>query len=248
MHGTLHSVVAEFKAAVSLCYPVRTSPEAWVLPEGTVPESVPHDAAAERIKSVLVAWAARSPRPVWVARNLAIRWLEAQPSIGIDPDVCVLEPPPDAVQELASLYLWKPGHHPPPVCIEVVSAHHPHKDYVAIQDRYAAMGTQELIVFDPLLVGPHSLGGPVLLQLWRRNPVGVLERVHFGNTPAFSQVVEAWLVPDEGRLEFADDRAGEHRWLNIEGQERAEKERERAARTDLERRLADLQSSIGSRS
>jgi hypothetical protein len=268
MHGTLISVVPKFAAAVSFRYPVQASPEAWALPEGTVPESVPHDAAAERIKSVLVAWANRSPRHVWVARNLAIRWIPAQPSVGIDPDVCVLEPPPDAVGQLSSLCLWKPGHHPPPVCIEVVSANHPHKDYLAIQDRYAAMGTQELIVFDPLLVGPRSLGGPALLQLWRRDPVGVLERVHVGSAPAFSQVLEAWLLPDASQLDFADDRSGAHRWLNLEEQERAEKERERAekerehaekereraekereraARLDVERRLAELEDRIGKR-
>src|SRR5258706_12713097 len=79
---------------VSLRYPVRPKPEAWVLPEGPVPESTAHDAAVLRIYLLLVEWAARQPGRVRVARNLALRWIEQYPSSGIDPDLCVLDPAP----------------------------------------------------------------------------------------------------------------------------------------------------------
>jgi hypothetical protein len=255
MHATLVAVTRSPAAAVSLRYAVDKIPEAWVLPEGTVPQSIPHDTVAEYLKLVLLAWAARTSRPVKIARDLAIRWLEQMPQIGIDPDVCVLQPPPPGAEDLASLCLWKPGHYSPPLCIEVVSANHPHKDYASIQDRYALIGTRELVVFDPLLVGPPSLGGPVALQLWRRDELGIFERVHFADEPVYSRVLEGWLVPRDRLLCIADDPRGERLWLTGEEseraekereraekeRERAEKERERAARQDLERRVRELE-------
>lgn len=270
MHANLLRM-SEMRGAVSIArqYPVRAWLEAWELPEGPVPESVPHDHAADHLRRVLEAFAARSSRSLFVARNLAVRWLEERPGVGIDPDVCLLEPAPPNADRLSSLCLWKPGHRAPSLAVEVVSTNHPYKDYAAIQDRYAALGAQELCVFDPLLAGPAALGGPVPLQLWRRDALGQLALVHFGSDAAFSEVLEAWLVPSDALLEVADDRAGKLRWLTGEEQalagqereraekeqalagrereraekerERADKERERAARLDLERRVAELE-------
>ena len=241
-----------FRAAVALRYSVAPRLEDWVLPEGTVPESAVHDAAAQRLRLVLEAWAARRREllperaAVQVARNLAVRWLEDAPQVGIDPDVCVLCPPPPEGPLVESVCLWRSGHHPPRISFEVVSRNHPHKDYVAVHERYAAMGTGELVV----------------LQLGRRDDSGALERVHFGPGPAYSEVLDAWLLPREHHLDLADDRAGACRWQTEEEhqraekereraekereraekeRERAEKERERAARLEVERRLADLE-------
>jgi hypothetical protein len=258
MHGNLIGVTRGASAGVSVRYAVRSIPEAWVLPEGTVPESIPHDDAAHYLQLVLLAWAAGSQVPVRIARNLAIRWLEEMPQIGIDPDVCVLCPPPPDVERLSSLRLWEPGHEPPPLCIEIVSQNHPHKDYAAIQDRYAAIGTRELVVFDPLLAGPAALGGPVALQLWHRDDLGLFERVHFGSAPLYSQVLGAWFVPDGGLLRIKNTPQDSDCWLTAEEQERAEKEQERAekeqeraekeqeraARLDVERRLAELEARL----
>jgi hypothetical protein len=214
-------------ATVSIRYPVRPSLETWVLPEETVPEAPIHDEVAEALKLLLRAWAARSPGQIRIARNLAIRWLEQHPKTGIDPDVCVLAPPPPDLDDLGSLCLWKPGHAVPTLCFEIVSANHPYKDYVALQDRYAAMGTHELIVFDPLLAGPKSLGGPVPLQLWRRDPSRAFERIHFGDAPVYSEVLDAWVIAEGRKLCIADDRAGKRRWLNEAQQNRIEAEQNR---------------------
>lgn len=227
---------------VILRYRVVPQPEDWVVPEGTVPESVMHNEAARELELRLRAWAERSPRALAIARNLAIHFYEDQPRLGIDPNVCVLEPPPEEFQELTSLCLWKEGHWPPPLSIEIVSLSHPNKDYRTIQDRYAAMGARELVIFDPLLAARRVLGGPVPLQLWRYDGFGLLERVHASAAPAFSEVLRAWLIPDGQHLAIATDRAGEQRWLTNEEQARAEderarteKENERAQRTELER-------------
>jgi len=244
----------QVRATVSVRYPVPTTPAAWVLPEGTVPESPVHHDVAHRLTLLLEDWAARQTEPMRVLRNLALRWLEEYPQTGIDPDVCLLAPPPPDLDECGSLCTWKPGHTPPPLCLEIVSSNHPYKDYVALQDRYAALGTRELVVFDPLLAGPRSLGGPVALQVWKRDVSGVLERVHFGNVPAYSDVLDAWLVPEGRKLHISDDRAGTKRWTTPAeraqaGAERAQAdaERERERSEDLERRLRELEEKLSGR-
>lgn len=253
-------------ATVSVRYPVRPSLEAWVLPEGTVPEAPIHDEVAEALKLLLRAWAVRVPGSVRIARNLAIRWLEDHPSTGIDPDVCVLAPPPEDLDDLGSLCLWKPGHYAPTLCFEIVSKNHPHKEYVAIQDRYAAMGTHELIVFDPLLAGPKSLGGPVPLQLWRRDITGAFERLSFGDAPVYSEALDAWVIADGRTLFIAEDRAGKRRWLNevdyaridakqahadaqrVRGElerEKASAEQQRSEREAMQREIDALKARLG---
>jgi hypothetical protein len=238
-----------------------------------VPESTAHDAAVLQIYLLLVEWAAKQPTKVRIARNLAVRWLETHPQSGIDPDLCVMDPPPPGTdRDLSSLCLWKPGHVAPRFCVEVVSANHPYKDYVEIVERYASMGAPELLVFDPLLQGPRSLGGPVPLQLWRRDATGTFERVHYGDQPVHSNALDAWLIAQPPRLVIAHDRAGSRPWLTEtereraekeraildwereraekereraeKERERAEKEREQAARIELERRLADLEAKL----
>lgn len=246
-------------ASLSLRYPVSPKPDAWVIPEGTVPESSAHDAAVQRIHALLSHWAQHQPGRVRVARNLAVRWLPEYPRAGIDPDLCVLSPAPVEMEtDLGSLCLWKPGHFAPRFCVEVVSRNHPHKDYVEVPERYASLGVEELLVFDPLLQGPRSLGGPAALQLWRRDATGLFERVAFGSEPVHSQVLDAWLLFDQGQLVIAEDCAGTRPWHTGLEQaqadaeearakaeaEGAEKELERAARLDLERRLAELEAKL----
>ena len=242
------------RSGVSIRYAVTAKPELWEIPEGPVPESTAHDAAVLRLFLLLSAWA-NMRSGVRVARNLALRWLEEHPRTGIDPDVCVLHPTPEDFDSLRSLRLWEPGRVPPIFCGEIVSASHPYKDYAEIHERYAALGAFELFVFDPLLLGPHALGGPVTFQLWRRDAIGALERVHFGNEPVYSHALDAWLSVAERELIISDDRAARHRWQTGEERERTEKERERAekereraekeqerrARMALEQRVAELE-------
>ena len=92
--------------------------------------------------------------------------------------MCVIDAAPlDFDDDLSSLCLCKQGHQAPRLCVEVVSHSHPYQDYTAIQERYAALGTLELLVLDPWLHGPRALGGPMPLQLWRRDATGLFERV-----------------------------------------------------------------------
>ena len=241
-----------------------------MLPEGPVPESTAHDAALERACSILRAWAKRTNNGARISRNLAVRWLPDHPRTGIDPDVAVLWPGPTDFDELGSYRVWEPNRPPPVFAIEVVSSGHPYKDYSWVHEGYAAMGAVELLVFDPQLFGPQSLGGPVPLQLWRRDATGAFERVHHGEEPVYSQVLEAWLLVEGRKLVISDDRAGKRAWPTLEEaaaveasarawaeaeqskaeaeqskaeaeQSKAEAEQERALRVALEAKLGELQ-------
>jgi Uma2 family endonuclease len=206
----------------------------------------------KHIVSLLTAWAVRTGNGARIARNLAVRWLPDHPTTGIDPDVAVLLPGPADFDDLSSYRLWEPGRVPPPFAVEVVSASHPYKDYALVHEGYAEMGVAELLVFDPLLVGPPALGGPVSLQLWQRDVSGVLDRVHFGNQPVYSRVLDAWLSVSGRQLEISNDRGGTQRWPTLEqaaaaeaqsalARVSAELESERTKREALEQRLRDLE-------
>jgi Uma2 family endonuclease len=215
-----------------LRYDVPVVRDDWVLPEEPMPESQPHDLVLDLLKAILLAWVARTGRDAQVARNLAVRWDEDRPRMGVDPDLCILSPRTPEGDELTSLCLWRPGHEPPRVAIEVVSESNPRKDYVTAPERYAASGTQELWIFDPKLAGPTSHGGPHRLQIWARDEDGSFRQRYGGPGPARSNALDGWLFPvDEGRrLRIADDEAGTAWWLTPEEQERAATEQERAAK------------------
>jgi hypothetical protein len=189
---------------------------------------------------LLQAWAERTGQNAQIARNLAVRWIEAAPKVGIDPDVSVLCPPPPEGGRVESLRLWVPGHHVPLLCFEIVSKNHPHKDYAEVHLRYAAMGAREVVVFDPLLAGPKALGGPVSLQIWRCDAAGALACVYFGPGPARSEILDAWLIVQGQELAIASEPFGEHWQTNLE-RERAEKELERA---EKERALAEMEHAL----
>ena len=237
MHARIATMSEPQAGAVLVRYPVRPIREAWVLPEGPVPESTTHDAASRELWLTLDAWVKRKGRNALVVRNLAVRWMEDAPKVGIDPDAALIEPAPPE-EALSSYRLWEANGVAPRFCVEIVSESHPYKDYAAIQDRYAAMGTRELVVFDPLMCGPAALGGPVALQVWRRDAAGVLERVHFGRSPAYSIELGAWLHADGRFLRIADDEAGRNRWLTGEEQALADKEQ---ALADKDRLSAELE-------
>ncbi|WP_437306889.1 Uma2 family endonuclease [Sorangium sp. So ce388] len=231
---------------------VVPDPVRWVLTEETVPESRPHDLLSERIRCLLLGWAARAGRIVQIGRNLAIRWDRQHPQLGVDPDVYLVEPPPPEGDAVRSLLLWKDGHVAPRLAVEIVSAQHPTKDYVIAPQKYAACGIEELWVLDPFLEGPRAHGGPFRIQLWRRLADVSLAQVHAGEGPAWSEIVQGWLhavrSPAGWSFDLSTDEAGAERWSTPEEAERAAKEAaqrdaeaERAARDVAEQRIRELE-------
>ena len=229
------------------CYDGASPPPSWYLDETPVPESTLHDQVLLLMRLLLLAWVTRENRFAYVAHNLALRWLRAQPKVGLDPDLALYEPAPPRVAKLRSVRTWRPGHTAPKVALEVVSAKHPFKDYATAPARYAASGTGELWVFDPLLAGPRAGGGPHRLQVWARTGRGELARVYAGEGPCRSPYLGAWLVVAEAgqQLRLSDDRAGTKLWPTPEEAERAAKEAERAAKEAALDELARLRAELG---
>ena len=202
------------------------------------------------MEELLLGWTKRSGRSAQVGRNLALRWDESFPRVGVDPDVYVVEPPPPEGDEVTSLCTWKTGHFPPLLAVEIVSPSRPDKDYTSSPEKYAASGTEELWIFDPYLAGLPVHGGPFRLQVWRRDEESSFDRVYTGEGPFRSKAIDAWIfVVNEGRsLAIADDEAGTKWWMTPEEMERAEKERERAGkereRAEKERERAEKEDAL----
>ena len=207
-------------------------PADWTLPEEPVPESILHATVVDLLQAILLHWVASKKLDALVATNLAVRWVEAEPNVGLDPDLCLVLPRPPDAERLESLRTWVPGQHTPALAVEVVSKNHPYKDYGDAPERYAAAGVGELWVFDPLLVGPRALGGPLLLQVWLRAADGTFVRAFAGEAPAFSPTLGAWIhVTDDGqRLRVAGDESGGRMWPTEAEAERAAKQAERVAK------------------
>jgi Uma2 family endonuclease len=217
--------------AMELVYRLPKARKEWALGEETMPESVLHDEAVALLRAIL-AWWARGHHGMQVARNLAIRWDQEHPQFGIDPDVCVLSPAPPEGRDLRSVRTWMPDHHAPVLAIEVVSESNPRKDYEVAPEKYAASGTRELWIFDPLLSGPSAHGGPHRIQVWQRDADDRLVRTYAGDGPARSTLLGAYLVvvSDGVSLRIAEDADGTLFWLTSEEAERTAKEAERTAK------------------
>ncbi len=217
-----------------------------------MPESVLHERIITLLIAILNAWIARTARDALAGGNLALRFDATQPRRGVDPDVFLVEPRPPEGERTTSLRLWEPEHHAPRVAVEVVSENTATKDY-DLEDgpaRYAAAGVKELWVFDPLLLGPRSAGGPWVLQVWRRSPKGSFRRIYQGAGPAYSRELRAWLVvTDSGmRLRLAEDALGKRLWPTAAEEERAGREEERAGREAAEAEVARLRALLAERS
>lgn len=194
-----------------------------------MPRGAWHTEVQTCVSSAMEAEIERAGRDAQVLQEAAVRWIEERPGVGVDPDVCWVEPAPPEGKRLRSLLTWRPGHNVPLVALEVVSPNNPAKDYEIAPERYADLGVRELWIFDPDLEGPRAGGGPYRLQVWRTEGEN-FERVHAGDGPFRSQALGAWLVLTQERrmLRLAEDPFGQRLWPTVAERERAEKERERA--------------------
>jgi len=209
--------------SMSVRYDLPGPAPGWELGE-TMPSSYLHDQIVTLLRAILTHWAARFRPDALVARELAVRWDRERPANGVDPEVAVFaQRPPGDLALLRSMCTWKEGHTAPIFAIEVVSDTEPRKDYAIAPDKYAASGVRELVVFDPMLSGPKTHGGPFRVQVWRPDGSGAFARVYAGEGPSYSEVLGAHLVVvDEGKqLRLADDAQGERLWLTAEEAARA---------------------------
>ncbi|MBK9264009.1 MAG: Uma2 family endonuclease [Polyangiaceae bacterium] len=222
-------------------------PADWYIEDDEpVPTSTKHDDYADRLKSTLRAWNERMGHDFLVNRELAFRWDERHPRVGVDPDVFVTEMPPrEPDGDIRRVRTWEKGNRPPLLAIEIVSRSRPKKDYSESPEKHALLGTYELWVFDPHLHGYTPKQPPVLLQIFRRETNDELVQVYAGAGPYRSEVLDAWVMVIDGELVIANDREGKDRWPTLEeveqmrADEEAKRADEQAKRADEEAKRAD---------
>lgn len=194
----------------------ESSPGPWYFEREHVPNPILHGDIIFVLRDIFQRWAASRGAEVIVCSNFGCRWDPTDALAGIAPDLAVLEPPPPEGMLTTFLQVWKPGHRPPRLAVEIVSRATSDKDYLQSPVRCACLGTPELWIFDPQRLGSRLGDGPHLLQIWRRaqGHKGRMERIHAGEAPAFSPELGAWLhVTEKGtRLRIADDEEGSLLW------------------------------------
>ncbi|MBI4815547.1 MAG: Uma2 family endonuclease [Deltaproteobacteria bacterium] len=139
---------------------------------------------------------------VFIGADSFFGWVEKEPLVRVSPDVYLLDDPPERPFPL-SFQTWRTGHRAPRFALEVVSEKWK-KDYDDAPDKYALLGTAELVIFDAG-AGTTRVKRRERLQVFRRDELGALVRVYAGPGPAWSEELKAALVsiPVSGSLELA---------------------------------------------
>lgn len=191
----------------------------------------------------------------YIGADQFFAWVPEAPLVRISPDVYLLDdPPPPPFPR--SWKTWE-GHPAPRFAVEIVSGRDDHpaewkKDYDESPAKYAQLGTQELVVFDPdAAAGRIANEDRVALQLYRRARDGAFIREHAHDGPVYSEQLGAWLVAhvEDGaaRLRLARDKAGAD--LVLSEAEARDEERQRRlaaerAREEAERGRMEAESEV----
>jgi Uma2 family endonuclease len=237
----------------------------WYLSdEDDMGESIEQSEIIDTLRSVLRELAReRSWSRVYVGSDQFFAWVPEEPQVRVSPDVYLLDDPPPPPPP-ASWQTWREGHRPPRFAVEIVSGDEQHpdrwrKDYDQGPQKYAQLGTRELVIFDPQAALGHARNPRrVALQCYRREPDGGFVRVYRGPGPLHSFELAAYLlVVTEGsvaRLRVSRDLQGhdrvptaaEARDAALENRDIALEDRdaERQARERAERELAELRAKV----
>jgi Uma2 family endonuclease len=197
-----------------------------------------HGDAVKCFVDVSVALREEQGREAYIGWDVFIEWDPNDPRARVSPDMFLLDGQSPFIAP--SIWnTWQPGCDPPSFALEIVSKKSRTKDYDQNPPRYAALGVDELVVFDAEPHGEETFA----LQLYRRTSRGQFLRMYAGTGPVRSKVLRAWLVvvaqPGEGgpHVRLARDAegtdlvlTGEERATTAEAQANAERERANAER------------------
>ena len=181
---------------------------------------------------------------VVIDRDQFFAWIEREPRVRLAPDVYLLRNPPDKAL-VDSWMTWLPGHHPPEFALEIVSGDW-RKDYHDNPAKYAHLGVQELVIFDPRFES-RPAGGGLPFQVYRRDEAGDFVPMPAQAQKAWSDILGVYLLVvghgESVRLRLSED--GVRPLPTPRQRERAETQRERTEkereRTEKERYIAQFE-------
>lgn len=198
-----------------------------------------HGGAVKLLVDATIALCRDQGREAYVGWDVFVEWDPNDPRARVSPDMFLLDGQSPRIAP--SIWCtWEPGCDPPRLAMEIVSKKSRAKDYDLNPSRYAALGVEELAIFDADPRGEQAFA----LQLYRRTSRGQFLRVYAGPGPAESKVLGAWLVVTDGgaHVRLARDAAGadlvliaEERVKDAEG--RAATAEERAANAEEQARI-----------
>jgi Uma2 family endonuclease len=167
----------------------------------------------------------------------------------VAPDVYVLPQPEPPAADGATWYPWEHHGLVPTLAFEFVSRSNRKKDYLVAPDKYAHLGVQELVIFEPWKHQPglRAEGEVETLRVFRLDEKRQWRQVYGGDGPTRSQVLGLWLhETSDGKLLLTEDRWGKRALLTPEetlqveqearrlAEERAEQEAKRAEQAEAE--------------
>ena len=214
--------------------PVEYDDEGYPGPDGRMPESTRHEAAATYGAIALRSWF-RNQRETLVARDLLMLFEEGTREAALAPDLMVVFEAGNP--DRSSYKVWREGDRVPAFALEVLSASTRRRDVSAKPGLYAALGVHELWLFEPLerqLVGYRLRGG--LYERIRPRRDGSLS----------SQVLGLDVLLEDGELRFRNPATDEILLDHDRSESRrrdaeVQRDEERRRREHAERRVSELE-------
>lgn len=199
---------------------------------------------AELLRPLLERWLAEQRRVAHAGADQFFYWVQGEPGRRRAPDVYVIDGVAQDVPEVASWKTWEG--HCPTFALEIVGDDWK-KDYEESPADYAALGTRELVVFDPWATGRSKKR--LRWQVWRRVRGRGLVRVEATQADRVEcRTMGCWLraVVERGhtRLRLATGAQGEA-LVPTEGERLAQEAADaRAAATSAEAEVARLRARL----
>src|SRR6202041_2064755 len=101
----------------------------------------------ELLRPLVERWYAQLGKPTFVGADQFVYYKQFHPTKVVAPDLYVLPGVPPG-RRFKSWKTWKTGV-VPSLAVEVITSDDVEKDYREAPERYAELGTDELVVFDP---------------------------------------------------------------------------------------------------
>ncbi|MEO7330310.1 MAG: Uma2 family endonuclease [Minicystis sp.] len=198
----------------------------------------------ELLRPLVERWIALNKKPTFVGADQFIYYEQFAPTKVVAPDLYVL-PGIAPGRRIKSWKVWKTGI-VPSFALEVVSSTDVDKDYHEVPTRYAELGVDELIVFDP---DHATTDDRVRWQRYRKLSRRGFVRVETTNADRMrSRVLGCYLrvvgEGDDARLRLGTGVSGEELFPSEAESERAAKESERAAKESALVRIAELEAEL----